>query len=96
MNEVTEEMKKKAMERGWSPDDDTPAFKRAATVAFGMDGKTGIYEFVGRTEGILLGICRLHPYVEWYGTSEAGFVSKRIHEMDKTVKEAHFYTRTSL
>lgn len=74
----------------------TAAPTGTAAVSFGMDGETGGYEFVGRAEGILPGVCGLHPYAEWYGASEAGRVPRRTHEMDKTVKKAHFCTETPL
>ena len=51
--------------------DVTKVSARTAAVAFGMDGKARRYEFVGRKEGILLGICRLYSYVERYGTCKA-------------------------
>ena len=63
-----------------------------ASVTFEMDGEAGGYEFAGRAEGILSGICGLHTYAEWYGASEAGLVPGRTYEKDKTVKEAHFCT----
>lgn len=55
-----------------------------------MDGNTGRYEFVGRSESILLGICGLYSSVKWHGGFAAGFVTGRNSEMDKIVKAAHF------
>ena len=66
-----------------------------AAIACGLDGKTGRYEFFGRAEGILSGICGLHPPVKRHGAIATGFVHRRIYEMDKSVKEAHFCTENS-
>lgn len=71
---------------------DVAAPTGTAAVTFGVDGETGRYEFAGRTESILPGICGLHPPVKRHGASAAGSVHRRIYEMDQTVKEAHFCT----
>ena len=67
-----------------------------AAITCGLDGKTGRYEFLGRAEGILPGICGLHPPVKRHGAIAAGFVHRRIYEMDKSVKRAHFCTENSV
>lgn len=66
-----------------------------AAIACGLDSITGRYEFLGRAESILSGICGLYPPVKRHGAITVGFVYGRIYEMDKSVKEAHFCTENS-
>ena len=75
---------------------DTAAPPGTEEVASGMDGQAGRYEFTGRTEGILPGICGLHPPIKRHGAIAAGFIHRRIYEMDTAVKEAHFCTENSV
>ena len=42
------------------------------------------------------GICGLHPPVKRHGAIATGFVHRRTYEMDKAIKEAHFYTENSV
>ena len=75
---------------------DVAAPTGTAAVTFGVDGETGRYEFAGRTESILPGICGLHPPIKRHGAIAAGSIHRRIYEMDTAVKEAHFCTENSV
>lgn len=66
------------------------ALKGRASGAHRSEYTAGRYEFAGRAEGILSGVCGLHPFIKRHGAFAAGLVPGRTYEMDKAVKEAHF------